>query len=232
MALERPPFTIGIEEEYLLVDTDSRDLVSDTPPDSMVSACAVTFLAAAAEPDQIAQVLDVVLSSGEFHDPVHHGAKVKTPLEQLAGIVRGLEGTGTMADLPGHMRSMGMRLFEYPVPTGFADTGDAWVSAGQLLERYKFADRIVFNSPGGNRTSVQPLELALSRGAVTAEGVVAMILELTVGDDYTALERQVAMDVLTDFGATPYDPANPQEADARLRAVLGTVMSFPAYQFQ
>ena len=32
MALERPPFTIGIEEEYLLVDTDSRDLVRDTPP--------------------------------------------------------------------------------------------------------------------------------------------------------------------------------------------------------
>jgi len=31
MSIERPPFTIGIEEEYLLVDADSRDLVSDPP---------------------------------------------------------------------------------------------------------------------------------------------------------------------------------------------------------
>jgi len=54
-----------------------------------------------------------------------------------------------------------------------------------------------------------------------------------VGEDFTALERQVAIDVLTDGGTTPYTPlVNPQEADARLRAVLGTVMSFPAFQFQ
>lgn len=33
-----PPFTIGIEEEYLLVDRETRDLVSETP-EAMISAC-------------------------------------------------------------------------------------------------------------------------------------------------------------------------------------------------
>lgn len=33
MALERPQFTVGIEEEYLLVETESRDLVRDPPPE-------------------------------------------------------------------------------------------------------------------------------------------------------------------------------------------------------
>jgi carboxylate-amine ligase len=38
MAIERPAFTVGIEEEYLLVDPDSRDLLRD-PPDSLMREC-------------------------------------------------------------------------------------------------------------------------------------------------------------------------------------------------
>src|SRR5687768_17682566 len=32
MPLKEPPFTVGIEEEYLLVDRTSRDLVCEMPP--------------------------------------------------------------------------------------------------------------------------------------------------------------------------------------------------------
>lgn len=42
MQLKEPQFTLGIEEEYLLVDLQSRDLVSDPPPELMqacVDAC-------------------------------------------------------------------------------------------------------------------------------------------------------------------------------------------------
>ncbi len=35
---ENPPFTIGIEEEYLLVDCETRDLASE-PPDEMLDEC-------------------------------------------------------------------------------------------------------------------------------------------------------------------------------------------------
>lgn len=35
MTIREPSFTIGIEEEYLLVDIETRDLVSDPPPDLM-----------------------------------------------------------------------------------------------------------------------------------------------------------------------------------------------------
>lgn len=38
MGLKEPSFTLGIEEEYLLVDTSSRDLVSD-PPESLLHEC-------------------------------------------------------------------------------------------------------------------------------------------------------------------------------------------------
>ncbi|HJO96620.1 MAG: carboxylate-amine ligase [Rhodospirillales bacterium] len=36
--MPEPPFTIGIEEEYLLVDSDSRDLASE-PPDAVLREC-------------------------------------------------------------------------------------------------------------------------------------------------------------------------------------------------
>ena len=38
MHLKRPAFTLGIEEEYLLVDRDSRDLVAE-PPGNIVERC-------------------------------------------------------------------------------------------------------------------------------------------------------------------------------------------------
>ena len=38
MPVPRPSFTIGVEEEYLLVDPETRDLVDD-PPDEMMRQC-------------------------------------------------------------------------------------------------------------------------------------------------------------------------------------------------
>ena len=38
MSFPEPSFTIGVEEEYLLVDRDTRDLVSD-PPQAMLDEC-------------------------------------------------------------------------------------------------------------------------------------------------------------------------------------------------
>jgi len=39
LAMQKPGFTIGIEEEYLLVDRQSRDLVRGQAPASMLRAC-------------------------------------------------------------------------------------------------------------------------------------------------------------------------------------------------
>ena len=36
MQLKEPRFSLGVEEEYLLVDVETRDLVSDPPPDLML----------------------------------------------------------------------------------------------------------------------------------------------------------------------------------------------------
>ena len=39
MAQQDPPFTVGIEEEYLLVDRETRDLADDPPQDQLLAEC-------------------------------------------------------------------------------------------------------------------------------------------------------------------------------------------------
>jgi carboxylate-amine ligase len=39
MTIKEPSFTIGVEEEYLLVDQQTRDLVND-PPETVIQRCA------------------------------------------------------------------------------------------------------------------------------------------------------------------------------------------------
>ena len=43
MAIREPSFTLGIEEEYLLVDKDSRDLAQEPPP-ALLAKCQEALL--------------------------------------------------------------------------------------------------------------------------------------------------------------------------------------------
>jgi glutamate---cysteine ligase / carboxylate-amine ligase len=66
MALKDPSFTIGIEEEYLLVDKTSRDLVREMPP-------ALFEAAQQAMPDKVAR--EFLKSQIEVGTGVHRGAR-------------------------------------------------------------------------------------------------------------------------------------------------------------
>jgi len=57
MALKEPPFTVGIEEEYLLVDRQTRDLAVD-PPTEMIEECA-TLLTGRAKPEYMRAQIEV-----------------------------------------------------------------------------------------------------------------------------------------------------------------------------
>ncbi|MGC2856407.1 carboxylate-amine ligase [Novispirillum sp. DQ9] len=56
--MREPSFTIGIEEEYLLVSRDSRDLASDPPPE-MVEECGRELDAGAVSPEFLRSQIEV-----------------------------------------------------------------------------------------------------------------------------------------------------------------------------
>jgi len=204
----------------------ARLLVHDAPSTTLVDGCADTFLAT---DGQIAQVVAYLTGSPDFAAGASFAGKVKDPQELVVSMVRNLEATTAGSDLVAPIRDMGLRLFENPVPTGWSETGDDWVSSNTLLERLKWVNRTAYAGVG-SPTRIDPLAYFRAAGYETAEGIVGHLFEVSLGREASDEERAVALEMLAAAGA-PFDIDAP-EADARLRRLVGTVLSYPEYQFQ
>lgn len=205
--------------------------VADNPPQSLLDRCATKFRNTVSAPDQIAQVLRVILTSPEFYDPEYYLDKIKNPVEVAAGIVRALEGTSQGLWLQNSIRFMGLDLYEKEEPTGWSETGDDWMNAGFLLERMKAADFMLrVNMQESMYTDL--LSFFPMHGANSAEEIVDFILPVLLGREYPDLARQNALRILDGDGKFSLGLTGPNGADKRLRDMLIVVMSYPQYQFQ
>ncbi len=97
-----------------------------------------------------------ILTSPEFLSPDSYRAKVKTPFEF---VVSALRATGAdVADarvLVRELQQLGMPLYQCQPPTGYKDTGDAWVNTGALVSRMNFALRLSNNQVPRTVVSLQ-----------------------------------------------------------------------------
>jgi len=201
--------------------------VDDKAPASLVERCADVFLATEKDDDQMARVVDAILTSPEF--AANYRGKIKTPLELLVGLVRSFEAGGDGSDLAGYLPPMGMTLFENPVPTGWSEVGPDWINSNLLLERIKFVNAIAFNSMTGDHTHIRPVDFFQRHGYETAEGIVGFLFDLLFDSDASALDRATALQVLnsgSSFSLTASD------SEQKLRQLLGTVLSYPQYHMQ
>jgi uncharacterized protein (DUF1800 family) len=198
-------------------------LVSDTPPETLVQRCKTKFLNTSAAANQIAQVVELLLTSTEFAQAEHYRSKFKTPLEFVVGTLRHLQATPETHDVNKSIEQMGQIIFRYPLPTGYDETGAYWLNTYQLAERIKFVNRVAQNTPGSNQTSLDPVAFFMAHGRDTAESIVHFLCNLVFGNDYTQLEWTTAREVLTDNGTTVFDIHAP-DAERKLRQLLGTVL--------
>lgn len=112
----------------------ARRLLADDPPASLVDRMAGTFLAARDAPDQIAQVIRVLVLSPDFAAPQH---KLRRPFEFLAALYRatGAEVQSGENGFHWQLQRAGWRQHEYGPPTGHPDRLTAWTGAS-TLNRY------------------------------------------------------------------------------------------------
>ena len=174
-------------------------------------------------------MLQTILQSPEFGDPANFRAKVKTPLEFVVAWCATSTPAPTAADLITPMGAMGLRLFENPVPTGWSETGDDWINSNLLLQRINFVNQVVRATGGTHHDSATHVLLGERRNHGGRHR--RLPLRAAVPSRVTALEHDVALDILTDGGSRPFD-INAPDADTRLRRMLGTVLSMPEYQYQ
>lgn len=202
--------------------------VSDIANPGLNSRCANTFQNTANDHDQIAQVLRMLLTSPEFNSATNFNGKIKSPVEFATGVARAFQAQGNHEDLPTYIRRMGIELFRNPVPTGWDEVGSTWINSALLQERTRFVNKIA-RASSNSSTYIDPVNFFKSLNLETAEGIVSYLLNLTGGNIWSELERQTAMDILSENGDFDINAAT---AKQQLQELIGTVLSFPEYNYQ
>jgi uncharacterized protein (DUF1800 family) len=115
-----------------------RRLVADQPPERLIQRAVDSWMNTTAAPDQIAQVVRVILTSAEFGQD--WGKKIRRPFEHAVAFIRSSAGTfQPSGGLDWLMHERGQRLFSWPAPNGFPDVMGYWLSSSIMIARWSIA---------------------------------------------------------------------------------------------
>lgn len=207
--------------------------VTDAPTAAMVDALVTTW-SDASNPDgvgDLSAVLERAFDLDAFRDPDRVGSKIKTPYEHMAAALRGTRGRtdGATVVLDFLVRT-GHIPFYNPVPTGWPESGDAWIGTNNYLERQSYGYTLLTSAHPF--FGADPLNLLVDHGISTGPGNAAAIVdffsERFFGGALTPAERQKAITYLdTDVAGepAPYD-------DVRIRETVALLLGFPHFQEQ
>ncbi|HET8898546.1 MAG TPA: DUF1800 domain-containing protein, partial [Rhodanobacteraceae bacterium] len=118
-----------------------RRLLGDTASASLIDSAASLFESQWEAPDQIAQVVGLILRSAEFMDGP--GSKVKRPTVAAVSALRACaadftpspddnSGWSPSEEFLWSLQAAGHRPFNWPAPNGYPDNDAAWSSSGTL----------------------------------------------------------------------------------------------------
>ncbi len=207
--------------------------VADAPEISAINSCSIDFLNYAEYDDQITRVLEKIFRSEYYSKNENFHSKVKTPLEFVAGFSRQLSVQLSLGHTRLFLKSTGMNLFNHQEPTGWSEESESWVNSSQYFQYIQFIFSSVSNDKPREWLNYieNPEGFFKNNGFETAEGIVGYLFNLTSSNDYTRLEWNLAMDILTEHGSKTFD-INSEGNNPRLRKLLATVLSSPTYQLQ
>jgi uncharacterized protein (DUF1800 family) len=118
----------------------AQRFVADDPPKSLVDRMAAVFLGTGGD---LRAVLAAMFNSSEFYSGAAYQSKVKSPFEMVVSAVR---ATGSDAAdgflLAQRIADLGEPLYGKLEPTGYPNTGEAWLNTAGLFARMNFAAAI------------------------------------------------------------------------------------------
>jgi uncharacterized protein (DUF1800 family) len=130
----------------------ARRFVSDDPPAALVDRMAQTFLKTGGD---LRAVMQTMLTSREFFSEAAWQAKVRSPLEMVAGSVRAIDAwPADTFILAQKVADMGEPLYGKETPNGYRDTADAWLSTANVMTRMDFARKLANGEIGGVRVDL------------------------------------------------------------------------------
>ncbi|MDZ7750882.1 MAG: DUF1800 domain-containing protein [Gammaproteobacteria bacterium] len=193
--------------------------------------CVAAFMAGVNAPDQMARVVGVIVRSPAMLAAAQERSSVRTPLEYVLAALRVL-GPAPEATMPRWwLHKLGMPLFHNPIPTGYPEAGEHWVSTHGLRARLSFLDRVASDRGPFQGAIADPGPELQWEGITTTDGIVGTVLAWVHGPDFTRADWELGRAILTNDGARPFEPSGPQ-AGRRLRELLLVALALPAFHFQ
>lgn len=151
--------------------------IDDDPPADVVNAAAATFYATEGN---IEQTLRTIFNHARFRsDLAYRGNKTRTPLEFVTAATRLSEAYPVAHTMNQSLRRIGMDMFEYADPTGFAEEGVAWIDTNSLLERWNFVNTLTTNRGNGNTTGMNMERFVHQFGVSDANQILDLFTDLT-----------------------------------------------------
>ena len=173
----------------------TRRFVADEPPELLVERLAETFEKTDGD---IRAMLRTLFASPEFWSRRALSAKVRSPLELVAGSVRALGGVVDDAlGLARALERIGEPLYGAQPPTGFGDTAEAWVSPGALLARINFGLQLA----EGKLEGVEVDLTSVTAAGLEPEQVLLRAQNLVGARDLSEKTRQYVLDRLRELPA-------------------------------
>ena len=170
--------------------------IDDDPPADVVNAASATFQATNGD---IEQTLTVILNHARFRtDLAYRNNKVKTPLEFATSMIRMVEGEPIPFAMDTFLQEMGMTLFNYPEPTGFAEEGVSWIDTNSMLVRWNLTNALTTNRGNAIVFSMDIKGFVEKYGATSSDQILDLFENVTVHGAEPAGVRAIMESWLTD----------------------------------
>jgi uncharacterized protein (DUF1800 family) len=177
------------------------------------------------------KLVATVLRSNLFFSPAAYRAKIKSPVEFAAGIVRGLEGSAGALPLAQALEGLGQVLFAPPSVKGW-DGGQAWLNAQTLLARNNLALALTSAEDTRFGTRCDPASVLGKHGIKTDADALRWLLDVFLQGKVPDDARDKLLGYLQTARGVKY-PVYWTEDDVsnhRVRAVAHLVLTLPEYQ--
>jgi hypothetical protein len=177
------------------------------------------------------KLVGVILRSNVFFSPQAYRAKIKEPVEFVAGIVRGLEGSVGTLPLAEALEGLGQVLFAPPSVKGW-DGGPAWLNAQTLLFRNNLALALTSTTDPRFGTRCDPAAVLARHGATSDDEVVGFLLNTLLQGGVHPTARENLLAYLNQAKRTkhPIYWTPDDVTNHRLRAVTHLVLTLPEFQ--
>ena len=205
-----------------------RRFIADHPPEDLVQEAAALFTAQKDAPDQIAQVLRLILLSDAFQQT--WGQKVKRPFEFVVSALRALDAdmTEMSDDFFWFYWQLGQPLFSRTTPDGYPDIQEDWLTTHGVLQRWRFIGGVLNDWVEGVTIDLlAQTPASLRTPTALADFWIQRLLGRAIPED----QRQVIVDFMAQ-GRNPRFDLPTDQIEDRLASMVQLILMSPAFQWR